>query len=196
MAGVLGDAVDALPVRPSRSGGLVGRRLAAALVLVLAMPGAACWLLGDWTPHEPKQWTYDYGPYRMNTWAEGGLGLVAVCLVLWSGIVLIRDTRLRRLDRTWWLPLSLALAAGVVSALAWRAATEGYVGATIGGGAFALVVGLGLAGLLAAAAAAGAIALVGSGPSRGWYPIDEQHVRYWDGQEWTTFTAVRDGLLR
>lgn len=193
MAGVLGDAVTALPVRPSRRRGLVGRRLAAALVLVLAMPGAVCWPLGDRTLHEPKAWIYDYGPYRMNPWLEGSLGLLAVCLVLWGGAVLILESRLRRLDLMWWLPLSLALAAGVVAALAWRAATDGYVGASIGGGWLALVVGLGFAGLLAAAAAVTAVVLVWRGPRSGWYLLDEQTVRYWDGQAWTAFTAGKEG---
>jgi hypothetical protein len=185
--------MTALPVRPSRSRGLVGRRLAAALVLVLAMPGAACWLVGDRTPHEPKHWIYDYGPYRVSPWLEGSLGLLAVSLVLWGGAVLIRESRLRRLDLMWWLPLSLALTAGVVAALAWRAATDGYVGASIGGGPVVLFFGLGLAALLAAAAAVTAVVLVSLGPRRGWYPVDEQSVRYWDGKAWTALTAEKGG---
>lgn len=77
----------------------------------------------------------------MAPWLEHALGFFGLLLALVCLAILIGATRAHRLAPIWWAVIAPALLAGIVVALAWRAATAGFVGATIGGGVLALVAG-------------------------------------------------------
>lgn len=133
--------------------GRAGALKAAAAGLLVSVPVTTWWAVGNLSPRVNARLTYDLGPYSMDPTVERVLGLSALAVTLLCATVLTRSTMRHRLAAIWWAPLTLAVLAGVVAAVAWRAATAGFVGATIGGGVFALMVGACLAGLLVTAAA-------------------------------------------
>jgi|GEM_PF-3679145 len=132
--------------RASPAGSLVG----AATGLVVSVPLATWWVVGDLSPQVAGTLSYDLGPYNVAPGLELALGLFAVTVTVLCLAILIRATARHRLEPIWWAVLAPALLAGVVLAVAWRAATAGFVGAPIGGGVPALVAGGGLAAVLVA----------------------------------------------
>jgi hypothetical protein len=120
-----------------------GTVLGAAAAILVSVPVAAWWKIGNVSPHLPNQPTlsYDFGPYDVDPSLERAMGLVASVLLVVGAAVLILATVRHRMNARWWLPLGLASLAGVAAAWAWRAANAGYVGADIGGGPIALIVG-------------------------------------------------------
>jgi hypothetical protein len=172
-----------------RHGGLAGILLAAAAGLVTAVPVTTWWAVGDASPHVSGALTYDLGPYIMDPLLERTLGLSALAVTLLCLAILARATARHRLVARWWAALTPAVLAGVVAAMAWRAATAGFVGATIGGGVFALIGGGCLATVLLAAAVVVAVSVARRRPPPGWYPIDRSTWGYWDGRAWSAHTA-------
>ena len=149
-----------------------GSLLAGAAGLVVAVPIMTWWAVGDLSPQVAGTLTYDLGPYTMDPVLERALGLSALAVTLLCLAILVRATARHRLAAMWWAALTPAVLAGVAAALAWRAATAGFVGATIGGGIFALIGGGCLAGLLLAAGALVAVRVARRQASPGWYPAD------------------------
>jgi hypothetical protein len=127
-----------------------GSLVAAAAGLVLSLPLATWWVVGDLSPQVAGTLSYDLGPYSMAPGLELALGLFAVTVTVLCLAILIRATARQRFAPIWWAVLAPALLAGVILAVAWRAATAGFVGAPIGGGVLALIAGGGLAAVLAA----------------------------------------------
>lgn len=130
----------------------LGGLVAAVAGLLVGVPVTTWWAVGDRSPHVAATLTYDLGPYTMAPGLERALGLLALTVTVLCLAILIPATARRRLPAIWWAALAPAIVAGVILALAWRAATAGFVGATIGGGALALTVGGFLAVVLAAIA--------------------------------------------
>jgi hypothetical protein len=126
--------------------------VAAVAGLLVGVPVTTWWVVGDWSPRVAATLTYDLGPYAIAPGLERALGLLALTVTLLCLAILIPATAQRRLPAIWWAALAPAILAGVVLALAWRAATAGFVGAPIGGGALALAAGGFLAVVLAAVA--------------------------------------------
>jgi hypothetical protein len=174
-----------------RHRGLHGAPLGAAVAMLVSVPVAAWWAIGDLSPVLPNHPTlsYDMGPYHFDPSLERAAGLGTLVLTVGCAVFLALATARRQLDRRWWLLLGLASLAGIIAAGAARAATAGYVGADIGGGPIALILG----GALAASVLAIAVGVSpdlwrGTAPA-GWYRVDDASVRYWNGQAWTAHTA-------
>jgi hypothetical protein len=121
----------------------------AAVALVVAMPVATWWLVGDQTDPDFKRrleangdpairagYDPDYmvRPFAIAPAIERTVGVVAVVLVLVAVVLLLLASLTGRLHGGWWAvfgPLSLA---GAVCGFGWRVMTAAVSGANIGGG--------------------------------------------------------------
>lgn len=128
--------------------GPMSRTLAAlaAFVLLVSLPVATWWLVGDLSA-EIDDPDYMFRPPELTDGTERALGLVALVLVVGAVVALASAARRRQLG-----PRDVALAplvaAGVSVEFAGRALTAGVGGANIGGGIILLFGPFLLIGLL------------------------------------------------
>ncbi|MEU6076320.1 hypothetical protein [Micromonospora sp. NPDC047074] len=132
-----------------------------ALVLVLCVPVASWWLIGDLTGDEARRLAaegvdLDYAVRPVSLGAAGDriVGALACVGAVAAFAVLLRAMARRRLDRRWWRVLLPLVAAGVLVGFAWRVLTAGGIGANIGAGLMLMAGGPALAILLTVAAVA------------------------------------------
>jgi hypothetical protein len=120
-----------------------------ALILVLAVPVAAWWLVGDQST-VPLSMRPDYAfrPWRIGPVAVRAAGIGSLAAGGAAAAVLIGVTLRRRLDVRWWAVLVPLLAAGFIAGAGWRVMTAGVIGANIGAGLVVLVGGPVVLGLL------------------------------------------------
>ena len=123
--------------------------LAPALILVLAVPVAAWWLVGDQST-VPVSMDPDYAfrPWRIGPVAARAAGLGSLAAGGVAAAVLIGVTLRGRLDVRWWAVLVPLLAAGSIAGAGWRVLTAGVIGANIGAGLVVMEGGPVVAGLL------------------------------------------------
>jgi hypothetical protein len=114
---------------------------AAALGLVLAVPVATWWLVGDLST-VPVSAGRDYafqpwpiGPVVARAAGAGSLvmGAVAVVVLGWAAVRRVVDIR-------WWAVLGPLAVAGFIAGAGWRVMTAGVIGANIGA-AFVVLLG-------------------------------------------------------
>jgi len=138
-----------------------------AVALVVAMPVATWWLVGDQTSPFMKQRMnaavkdpaiqagldpdYMYRPFDIAPATERAAGVVAVMLVVAAVVVLILASLTGRLHVGWWGVLGALSLAGTVCGSGWRVMTAAVDGANIGGGMVIMFGGPLVLGLVAAA---------------------------------------------
>jgi len=112
-----------------------GAPVAPALILVLAVPVAAWWLVGDQST-VPASMDPDYAfrPWSIGPVAARAAGIGSLAAGGAAAAVLIGLTLRRRLDVRWWAVLVPLLAAGAIAGAGWRVLTAGVIGANIGAG--------------------------------------------------------------
>ncbi|WP_285556362.1 hypothetical protein [Actinoplanes regularis] len=126
---------------------------ASAIGLVLAVPVAAWWLIGDPTPvGDGIEYDYAYRAVSFGATADRAIGVLACVAVVSAVALLAWATVTRRLRPGWWLVLAPLVVAGLLVSVVGRVMTEGVIGANIGGGLMMLAGGPVLAILLASAA--------------------------------------------
>jgi hypothetical protein len=123
--------------------------VASALILVLAMPVAAWWLVGDQST-VPVSMDPDYAfrPWRIGPMAARAAGIGSVAADGVAAAVLLGVTLRGRLDVRWWAVLVPLLTAGFIAGAGWRVLTAGVIGANIGAGLVVMVGGPIVLGLL------------------------------------------------
>ncbi|MGH3738376.1 MAG: hypothetical protein ACRDT6_22635 [Micromonosporaceae bacterium] len=106
--------------------------LLAAAALLLAVPVATWWLVGDLS-EVPESADPDYlvRPWQLGA-LEPVLGALGLTVVLLTGAWLVR--RAHRFDQRWWLVWCALLLAGLVVGFGWRVVTAASIGANIGAG--------------------------------------------------------------
>jgi hypothetical protein len=110
----------------------------AGVVLVVAMPVASWWLVGDLST-ETADPDYFLRPVDLGDTAQHVVGVGAVVLVAASAVALVVAGWRGRLDRRWWSVLVELVLAGGLCGAGWRVLTAGVIGANIGAG-FVMVV--------------------------------------------------------
>ena len=124
--------------------------LAGAVVLVLAVPVAASWLIGDRYSSVPVTPISDsfIRPFPVSPAAERAAGrgsvLGAIVAAAWLTWMSLRHG----FDLRWWSVLGPLLPAGILAGFGWRALTARVTGANIGAGCVILSVGPVVAALL------------------------------------------------
>jgi hypothetical protein len=122
----------------------------AAVALVVAMPVATWWLVGDLTEPDFKRRLqadgdpairagydpdYMFRPFDLAPATERAAGVVAVVLVVAAVVVLLLAWRTGRLHVGWWGVLGLLSLVGAGSGWGWRVMTAAVSGGNIGGAA-------------------------------------------------------------
>ncbi|WP_143676326.1 hypothetical protein [Streptomyces sp. TLI_146] len=110
--------------------------LAAAVVLVAAVPVATWWLTGQQNAQgfAPSELDYAVRPLALGPGLETALGAVALALAGVSAGALLRASWQERFDPRWWQVVLPLLAAGMLLGVGWRILTAGVIGANIGAG--------------------------------------------------------------
>ncbi len=123
--------------------------MAPALALVLAVPVAAWWLVGDLST-VPASMSPDYAfrPWPISPAAARAAGIGSLAVAGMAAAALGWAALRRRLDARWWAVLVPLLAAGFIAGTGWRVMTAGVIGANIGAGLVVLVGGPIVLGLL------------------------------------------------
>lgn len=108
--------------------------MAAALGLVLAMPVATWWLVGDVSrvpvadrSHAFRPWPIDFTVARAAGAGSLAVGTVAVVVLGWATARWVLDIR-------WWAVLGPLVAVGFIAGAGWRLMTAGVYGANISAG--------------------------------------------------------------
>jgi len=168
-----------------------GAPVAPALILVLAVPVAAWWLVGDQST-VPASMDPDYAfrPWRIGPVAARAAGIGSLAAGGVAAAVLIAMTLRRRLDYRWWAVLVPLAAAGIIAGAGWRVMTAGVIGANIGAGLLVFTCGPLVLGLLIWALAAGCLLAAqdqrrpdpGGGPARPGGDEVGQDERHRDGE--------------
>jgi hypothetical protein len=122
----------------------------AAAALLLAVPVATWWLVGDQST-VPLSADPDYfiRPFRISPALERAWGLGSVLMAIAAGLLLTCASLRHDLDLRWWSVLGPLLAVGVLIGFGWRVFTAGVIGANIGAGLLTFFVGPIIAALLA-----------------------------------------------
>jgi hypothetical protein len=120
----------------------------AAVALVVAMPVATWWLVGDLTEPDFKRRLqadgdpairagldpdYMFRPFDIAPATERAAGVVAVVLVVAAFVVLLLAWRTGRLHVGWWGVLGVLSLVGAGCGWGWRVMTAAVSGANIGG---------------------------------------------------------------
>jgi hypothetical protein len=137
----------------------------AAVALVVAVPVATWWLVGDQTDPDFKRRLqadgdpairagldpdYMFRPLDIAPATERTVGGVAVALVVAALVVLVGAWLTGRLHVGWWGVLGVLSLVGAGCGWGWRVMTAAVSGANIGGGLvlmFGVPIGLGLVGV-------------------------------------------------
>ncbi|MGN9778229.1 hypothetical protein ACTMS0_21055 [Micromonospora sp. H33] len=132
-----------------------------SLLLVLATPVAAWWLIGDLTSGQARRLAaegtaldYTVRPVSLGAAGDRIVGVLACVAALVALGVLVRGTVVRQVDPRWWAVLLPLVAAGALAGYAGRVLTAGVIGANIGAGLIVLTGGPVLVVLLVVAAVA------------------------------------------
>src|SRR4029077_8067579 len=112
--------------------------LAAAVVLVLAVPVVTWSLVGDQSTTRPDNADYVIRPlFRVSGRAGRVLGIVSLALAIaaaaWLSWVSVHNGSHLR----WWSVIGPLLPLGILLGLGWRVFTAGVIGANIGAGLYA-----------------------------------------------------------
>ncbi|MET8147788.1 hypothetical protein ACIBSW_28395 [Actinoplanes sp. NPDC049668] len=117
-----------------------------ALVLTVATPVAAIWLIPDQTNDEAKQLAaqgvdLDYGiePLSFGPLADTVIGIGACAVVVACLALLVFGTARRTIAPAWWWVTASILAIGYFLGFCWRVWTAGGIGANIGAGFVVLI---------------------------------------------------------
>ncbi|MBW1600428.1 hypothetical protein [Streptomyces sp. JJ38] len=115
--------------------------VAVAVALVVALPVAVWWLVGqrDYEGLPESELDYAVRPWDIDPTVEFAVGLNALLIAVGAAALLVAWSRTRRLPLYWWSAVGPLLAAGVVAALGHRVLTAGTVGANIGAGLVAVL---------------------------------------------------------
>ncbi|GLW36054.1 hypothetical protein [Actinoplanes regularis] len=128
----------------------------AMIGLILSVPPAAWWLIGDQTSQsliaEGVELDYAYRAVSLGTATDRVIGVLACTSVVSTLGMLLWATVTRRLRAGWWLVLLPLAAAGIALSYAWRVSTIGVLGGNFGPGLAVLVGGPLIAGLITLAA--------------------------------------------
>ena len=135
--------------------------LLAGLGLVISVPVATWWLVGDLsTVSVDAGRDYAFQPWPVAPVTERALGIAALTVGLSAVAVLGWATRRRVMDARWWTVLVPLLAAGGIAGFSWRVMTAGVIGANIGAGLCVIVGGPVVAALLLFSLARAAVVLL------------------------------------
>jgi hypothetical protein len=115
------------------------RLLAAAIVLVLAVPVLTWWTVGDLSYRGSVDLDYFIQPPEIGAAAELAIGITALVLATASVRALAQATRTGDMDQRWWTVLLLLSIAGAGLGAAWRVLTAGGIGANIGAGIIIMI---------------------------------------------------------
>lgn len=133
----------------------------AALVLIVAIPVASWWLIGDQTNEAARQLDaegveldYAIRPMTLGPVGDRIAGVLACIGTIGALGALVWGTSTRKVDSRWWWVLLPLVGAGALVGIAWRVLTAGGIGANIGAGLTIIAGGPLLAALLIAAAVA------------------------------------------
>jgi hypothetical protein len=124
--------------------------LAGAVVLVLAVPVAAWWRIGDRysTLYPSPISTSVFRPFAVSPAAERAAGRGAVLAAIVAATWLTWASLRHGFDLRWWSVLGPLLPAGILAGFGWRVLTARMDGANIGAGCVILCVGPAVAALL------------------------------------------------
>ena len=124
--------------------------LAAAVALVLAVPVAAWWRIGDrYSTLYPSEITDSViPPFPVSPAAERAAGRGAVLAAVVAAAWLAWASLRHEFDLRWWSVLGPLLPAGILAGFGWRVLTARMDGANIGAGCVILTVGPAVAALL------------------------------------------------
>lgn len=112
-----------------------------ALGLVLAMPVATWWLIGDLSTVSPRASPdYAFRPWRIGPAVVRTAGIGSLVVGAATMVVLLRATFRHMLDALWWAVLVPVLCAGLVAGAGRRVMTAAVIGANIGAG-FVIIFG-------------------------------------------------------
>jgi hypothetical protein len=107
----------------------------AAVGLVMAIPIATWWLVGDQsTVPASADPDYAFQPLDIGLGAEHAAGIGSTVLAVVTLMTLVWAARRHHLDIRWWSVLVPLLAAGSIVGSGWRVLTAGVIGANIGAG--------------------------------------------------------------
>jgi hypothetical protein len=113
---------------------------AAAVLIVLAVPVVAWWLIGDQSTTSPENADYVLRPpFHFSSKATRALGVGALVVSVAAAASLIGASASHSFDPSWWSVIG-PLLLGILLALGWRVFTAGVVGANIGAGLFVFLV--------------------------------------------------------
>ncbi len=124
--------------------------LAGAVALVLAVPVAAWWRIGDrYSTLYPSEITHSViPPFPISPAAERAAGRGAVLAAIVAAAWLTWASLRHDFDLRWWSVLGPLLPAGILAGFGWRVLTARMDGANIGAGCVLLTVGPAVAALL------------------------------------------------
>lgn len=121
------------------------------LLLAVATPVAAIWLIPDQTNDEAKQLAaegvqLDYGiePVSFGPVADTVIGVGACVVAVACLALLAHGTARRTIAAAWWGPAGSVLAIGFFLGFIWRVWTSGGIGANIGAGLVTLMIPFGI----------------------------------------------------
>lgn len=123
----------------------------ATILLIIAVPVAAWWVIGDRSTAAPAQADYLVRSPELPAWAQNTLGITALVVIVVFSVVLYRSHRKGLVGSRQGTLLAFLVPAGIILAATGRLVTAGVVGANIGGG-LSLLFGLPTAGILLLAA--------------------------------------------
>src|SRR5215469_5218615 len=134
--------------------------LPAAAGLVLALPVATWWLVGDQsTTSASEDPDFAFRPLDVSRGVERVAGRASALLAAVMLLLLVWFTVRHLFDARWWSVLVPLMAAGFITGAGWRVMTAGVIGANIGAG-FVIMVGTPLVTALLVWAVARSIYLV------------------------------------
>lgn len=144
------------PARPPVASGRPVLLPVAAVALVLSLPLAAWWVIGDQSTPAALAATPNFfiRPPTIDAAAERTAGIVAAVVAVTAAVILVRATATGRLDPHWWSVLAPLMLVAVGCGYAARILTAGVIGANIGAGLILMVGGPAVLILLAVAALA------------------------------------------
>jgi hypothetical protein len=114
----------------------------AAVLLVLAVPVATWWLVGDQSTTSSDNADYLLRPpFRFSNRVTRALGTGALAVTVAAATLLIVASASHSFNPKWWSLVGPLLLLGILLGLGWRVLTAGVIGANIGAGLFVFAAG-------------------------------------------------------